>query len=67
MSKMDDISEIILRGHKLGLERAIDDSIRSGVPLVVMKNGKITKLKPQFKYVRVPIKSAKKRTPKAAT
>ncbi len=53
-----DINEILLRGHKKSLELAIDTSIRTGVPLVVSKNGKIVKIKPKFKYIRVPIKSA---------
>lgn len=59
---MDDISddgdkilEILLEGHRAGIERAIDDSIRTGVPLVVMRDGEIFEIPPQYKYVRVPI------------
>ena len=63
-TKAFDINEILLRGHKKSLERAIDDSIRSGVPLVVSKDGKIIKIKPQYKYVRVPIAAGKKSKPK---
>jgi len=49
------IHEILLEAHRKGVEQAIDLSIRTGVPLVVEKNGKIMEIKPQYKYVRVPI------------
>lgn len=60
--KTSDINKILLEAHKRGIERAIDNSIRSGVPLVIEKNGKIIEVKPKFKYVRVPIKTSKKVT-----
>ena len=50
-----DIHEILLESHKKGLEMAKDASIRTGVPLVVWRNGKICYIKPKFKYVLVPI------------
>lgn len=56
-----DVIEILLEAHKRGQEKAIDDSIRSGVPLVVKKNGKIVKIKPKYKYVLVPITPKKKK------
>jgi hypothetical protein len=52
-----DINELLLEAHKRGIELAIDTSIRTGVPLVVEKDGKIIEIKPKFKYVRVPIDS----------
>ncbi len=61
-----DIFDLLLEGHRKGLELAIDTSIRTGVPLVVMKNGKITYIKPKFKYVRVPISTAKRKKTKSA-
>lgn len=57
----DDMIHILLRANKLGTKRAIDNSIRTGVPLVVEKNGKITYLKPKYKYMRVPIKSSQRK------
>ena len=60
------INKILLDGHKKGLEMAIENSIRTGVPLVVSKNGKIVKIKPKFKYVKVPIKSAAPKSKKCA-
>ena len=57
-----DINEILLKAHKRGQEKAIDISIRSGVPLVVSKHGKIVSIKPKYKYVLVPIKSNEKET-----
>jgi hypothetical protein len=59
MAKKDDFIELLLQGHKRGVKKAIDDSIRTGVPLVVMKNGQIVEVEPKYKYVRVPIKSSK--------
>lgn len=50
-----DIEELLLEAHQKGVEQAIDLSIRTGVPLVVEENGKIKEIKPQYKYVRVPI------------
>lgn len=54
-----DIQQILLEAHKKGVKQAIDLSIRTGVPLVVEKNGKIVEIKPKYKYVRVPIKTPK--------
>ncbi len=51
------IEKFLLEAHSKGVEMAIDLSIRTGVPLVIEKNGKIIKVKPQFKYVKVPIDS----------
>lgn len=50
-----DVEEILLDAYQKGVEQAIDLSIRTGVPLVVEENGKIKEIKPQYKYVRVPI------------
>ena len=50
-----DVEEILLEAHQKGVEQAIDLSIRTGVPLVVEENGKIKEIKPEYKYVRVPI------------
>ena len=55
------VNEILLAAHKRGVEQAIDMSIRTGVPLVVERGGKILELKPEYKYVKVPIKSPKKK------
>lgn len=54
-----DIHRIILEAHRRGVEQAIDLSIRTGVPLVIEKDGKIIEVKPKYKYVRVPIKEPK--------
>ena len=57
-----DVEELLLEAHQKGVEQAIDLSIRTGVPLVVEENGKIKEIKPQYKYVRVPIHSKKVRS-----
>ena len=62
MSESLTINELLLKGHKKGLESAKEASIRSGVPLVVKKNGKICYIKPKFKYVLVPINPSSRKT-----
>lgn len=59
-----DIKEIFLEAHDRSIELAIDRSIRTGVPLVIEKNGKLIDIPPKYKYVRVPIKSSSKRISK---
>lgn len=61
-SKPIDINRILLTAHKLGVKKAIDDSARTGVPLVVFEDGRIKKIKAPYKYVRVEVQSKKKRT-----
>lgn len=51
----EDIIELLLEAHRKGVERAIDLSIRTGVPLVIAKDGVIQEIKPKYKYIRVPI------------
>jgi hypothetical protein len=58
----EDITEILLKCHKKSVKLAIETSIRTGVPLVVSRNGKIVEIKPKYKYVRVPIKSATRKS-----
>jgi len=53
-----DIIDLLLEAHKKGIEKAKDNSIRTGVPLVIEKNGMIIEVKPQYKYVRVPIRKS---------
>jgi len=63
----EEIEKILIKSHRQGVKQAIDLSIRTGVPLVVEKNGKIIKIKPKYKYIKVPIKkrtSRKKTIPK---
>jgi hypothetical protein len=52
-----DIEELLLEAYRKGVEQAIDLSARTGVPLVIEENGKIKRIKPKYKYVRVPIQS----------
>ncbi len=50
-----DIEELLLEAHRKGVEQAIDLSARTGVPLVIEENGKIKRIEPKYKYVRVSI------------
>lgn len=59
--KFKHFNDLLLEGHKLSVQRAIETSIRTGTALVVEKNGKIVEIKPKYKYVLVPIKAAKKK------
>lgn len=54
-----DIEELLLEAYRRGVEQAIDLSARTGVPLVIEENGEIKRIKPNYKYVRVPIQSDK--------
>lgn len=57
--RKSDVLEVLLKAHREGVERAIDLSIRTGVPLVIQEAGKIKEIKPKYKYIRVPIESKK--------
>lgn len=57
MSKSDDINDLFLKGHALGVKRAIDLAIRTKTSIIIEENGKIKSIKPKFKYVLVPLKS----------
>jgi hypothetical protein len=46
----EDMIELLLESHRKGVESAIDLSIRTGVPLVIAKDGLIQEVKPKFKY-----------------
>lgn len=52
MENRPNINEILLKAHELAVLKAIDDSERTGVPLVVFKNGKIVLEEPTYRYVR---------------
>lgn len=62
--KFKQFNDLLLEGHKLSILHAIEKSIRTGTALVVEKNGKIVEIKPKYKYVLVPITSAKKKIQK---
>lgn len=55
--RKQDIEELLLEAYRKGVEQAIDLSARTGIPLVIEENGKIKRIKPNYKYVRVPIQS----------
>ncbi len=64
-AKSPDTIELLLQAHKRGIEFAKDRSIRTGIPLVIEKNGKIMELKPKYKYIKVPIRDPRKANTKA--
>ncbi len=59
--KNSQINKLLLEAHDRSVELAIDTSIRTGVPLVVEKNGKIIEIQPKYEYVRIPLKKPKKK------
>jgi hypothetical protein len=63
MPKSDeiDMDRIILAAQKRSYQIAFEAAVRTGTALIVNRNGKIVRVKPKFKYVMVPIKSAKKK------
>jgi hypothetical protein len=60
-SNAPNINQILLDAHKLGVKNAIEASARSGVALVICENGKIKKIKPKYKYVRVEVPNSKRK------
>ena len=54
-----DINELFLKAHELGIKMAIDLAVRTNTRLVVYEDGKLKKIKPPYKYVRVPTKTPK--------
>lgn len=62
IKRNQDIEELLLEAYRKGVEQAIDLSARTGVPLVIEENGKIKRIKPHYKYVRVPIESREVKT-----
>jgi hypothetical protein len=55
-----DILEIMLAAQEKSYEIAFETAVRTGTALIFNQNGKIVEIKPPFKYVMVPIESAKK-------
>ena len=47
--KRNKIISLLLEAHERGIELAIETSIRTGVPLVVEKDGKIFEIPPKYK------------------
>jgi hypothetical protein len=63
MDEMDDkeIMKIMIKSQKKAYQTALETAIRSGTSLIGTRKGKVVKIKPKYKYVLVPIKSAKKK------
>lgn len=55
--RKQNVEELLLEAHRKGIEQAIDLSARTGVSLVIEENGRIKRIKPKYKYVRVLIES----------
>lgn len=53
-----DVEAMLFRAYRKGVEDAIDLSARTGIPLVVEKNGKIKRITPNYKYVRVAVETS---------
>lgn len=58
MENRPNINEILLKAHELAVLKAIDDSERTGVSLVIYKDGKIVLEEPKYRYVREPISNS---------
>ena len=61
-SNKPDVNELLLKGHKRGIKKAIDTASRTNTSLIVQQGDKIVAVKPKYKYVRVPIKATKKKS-----
>ncbi len=62
-SNKPDVTDILLKGARRSVRRAIDIASRTNTSLIVEKDGKIVAVKPKYKYIRVPVKTAKKKVP----
>ncbi len=58
--KKPDINQMLLIAHRDGVKQAIETAARTNTSLVVYENGRLKSIKPNFKYVRVPIKTPTK-------
>lgn len=57
-----DINQILLKALDHSYHSAVETAIRTGTALVVIRKGKLVKVKPPYKYILVPItKKSKKR------
>ncbi|HEX4840236.1 MAG TPA: hypothetical protein VFU89_07340 [Rhabdochlamydiaceae bacterium] len=63
---MDDkeIMQAMINSQKKAYQAAFENAVRTGTALVVMRKGKLVEFKPKFKYVLVPVKSSKKKSPR---
>lgn len=61
-SNKPDVTEILLKGARRSVKRAVDVASRTNTSLIVQKGDKIVAVKPKYKYVRVAIKSTEKKT-----
>lgn len=59
--KKININQQIIDAWPRVIERAVETSIRTQTPLVVMKDGKLTEVMPPYKYILVPTKPAKRK------
>ncbi len=60
--KKIDINELVMKTHKGGVKQAIELAARTNTSLVIYENGRLKSVKPNFKYVRAPIKPVVKRS-----
>lgn len=58
----DEFNEKILKAHKRSFQRAFETAVRTGTSLVFVRDGKVVKIKPPYRYELVPIKSLAKKS-----
>jgi len=60
-SNKPDVTDILLKGARRSVKRAIEIASRTNTSLIVQRGNKILAVKPKYKYVRVPVKTTSKR------
>lgn len=60
-SNKPDVTEILLKGARRSVKRAVDIASRTNTSLIVQKGDKIVAVKPKYKYVRVAVKTTAKK------
>jgi hypothetical protein len=58
----DEFNEKILEAHKRSFKRAFETAVRTGTSLVFVRDGKVVKIKPPYRYELVPIRSSTKKS-----
>ena len=60
----DDLMAMVLEARRQGVQVAFETAVRTGTALIVVRNGRLAKIKPPFRYEMVPIKPSQQKKKK---
>ena len=58
---IDDLFQMVLEARKKSFQVAFETAVRTGTALVVSQNGRLTEIKPPFRYELVSTKGSRKK------